>query len=159
MNTVDNTITDTRYTYTHHGCLLQLKQSDEQKTHKQRNGNEFISTDTLSIEGRKLVFKSIVTATTAPAETNMKAIPEKNYHTLFTLSPNPASSYFTIFFQRPIISNTILKLTDIAGKTILSKELPGINTKKIDVSNLSSGLYIVTIISGNKIYTQKLFIQ
>ena len=66
----------------------------------------------------------------------------------FSISPNPAKDYITI--NGPNIKH--ITITDISGRTlILSKE------KKINISNLQNGVYLINIETseGNRV-AQKL---
>jgi len=75
----------------------------------------------------------------------------------FTVSPNPANDFVNISIQNSNDEVT-LKIIDVLGNEILSERLR--NTKKIDVSNLKSGIYFVTIASTDKkVLSRKMIVR
>lgn len=74
----------------------------------------------------------------------------------FTVFPNPVKTKFNIDFTIPLKDNYKLQLTNLQGKILHTGPKPGVRT--IDVSNLDDGLYFLTIINGDKIFTQKILI-
>ena len=73
----------------------------------------------------------------------------------FIMYPNPASTQITINLNVPTAN---LSLYNVNGQFLLEKQIQlGNNT--LDVSNLSSGLYIATIKTEENIITKKLVIQ
>lgn len=80
--------------------------------------------------------------------------PESNNMVQFF--PNPASNF--IYLSQNLTSVSSIKLYDMQGNLVIS--LPNLPVdKKIDVNNLSSGIYNVTIISNEKVYTSKVVIK
>ena len=73
-----------------------------------------------------------------------------------TLSPNPARDILNISTKTPLDKDTIYTIFDINGKQIISTKL---KNQTIDVSSLSSGNYILRIISGQDIKVQKFIKQ
>jgi hypothetical protein len=77
------------------------------------------------------------------------------------LYPNPASSFVTLEFLATQ-NETILQIFDLSGKMVylhnLNTEL-GENKITIPTEELSNGMYLVKIISGENTYQQKLLIQ
>ena len=69
---------------------------------------------------------------------------------LFYLYPNPVNSILNI------ISNEIeidkLTIFDLVGKIILNQEN---NSREIDVQNLASGIYIISVTAAEKTFYQK----
>ena len=66
---------------------------------------------------------------------------DRVYNDKFDLYPNPCGDYFNVYSD----SNTepkLIKIYSLTGKKVLSNR-PKSNSNKIDVSNLSSGKYIV----------------
>lgn len=64
--------------------------------------------------------------------------------------PNPTQNNFHIDFEKEFTGT----IYDITGKSLLN-----VNTKDIDVSSLSPGIYLLDIISDNKRYTKKIIKQ
>ncbi len=71
----------------------------------------------------------------------------------FTLYPNPVNNTITISVID--IESYQLSVTDLTGKTVLTKSLNGIENT-LDVSSLSSGAYFFTLNSGDKKETVKI---
>ena len=76
------------------------------------------------------------------------------------ISPNPAKSLVTISVSRKQ-SNFKVKIFTTAGKEISSKLIQHIKNNQftLDVKNLRTGVYIITVQSGQTIYTGKLVID
>ena len=68
------------------------------------------------------------------------------------LYPNPANSSLTIETRTSIDSGSKLTVTDVAGRTLLSKSLDGnVSKHQIDISSFSSGIYFVQLDGGTGI--------
>ena len=82
-----------------------------------------------------------------------------NNFPLITISPNPVKDHATIHFNHPIEKGTI-SVYDEAGNKVYDK---AINTPleyyTFNVQNLKTGIYIVVLKTGNKVYQQKIFIN
>ena len=76
--------------------------------------------------------------------------------------PNPFNPTTTISYALPEGGNVIIKIYDINGneiKTLINKaQNAGYYNVTFDASNLSSGLYFYSIISGNFIATKKMML-
>lgn len=72
------------------------------------------------------------------------------------LSPNPTKDILNITTKTPLEDDTVYTIFDINGRQIVSTKL---KTQAIDVSALSSGNYLLRIISGEHIKTQKFIKQ
>jgi hypothetical protein len=87
---------------------------------------------------------------------------EKNSLAIEQVYPNPSQATFSLNFITPIEQNISLDLIDIAGRTtnLFAKEhyQKGKFTKNVDVSNLSTGTYIVKLSSDTESTTTKLII-
>jgi len=73
---------------------------------------------------------------------------------VFNISPNPVTSILNIQLSKNIIDGNI-KVFDILGKQILTKELNPNNLTRINVSNLSNGMYLVKVTSGENTQTKR----
>jgi len=96
------------------------------------------------------------TGSTELSEENTKLVPGNN---LITVYPNPASGNVSISFATAVTSKTKLELYDMNGKLVknLYEGVLGENArKKIDLhtKGLPSGIYIVSLQTGNKIVSQ-----
>ena len=64
--------------------------------------------------------------------------------------PNPAKSFVTLEFEA-LDENTLLQILDINGRRVRTVDLKaGIETLRIDVSDLPKGVYTVMIGSTTK---------
>jgi hypothetical protein len=91
----------------------------------------------------------IVTATSTP--TSLSVIEEKRLK--FEFFPNPAVALVTL--QLPSGSeNATVQFYDALGRLALSKKVTG-TKKSIDVNALSSGVYILKVVTEDKIGSQK----
>ncbi|HQP05032.1 MAG: C10 family peptidase [Bacteroidales bacterium] len=73
----------------------------------------------------------------------------------FGIVPNPASKYVEFKFGNDCSS---IAIENIQGKKIQSFETDG-NTAKINIENLTPGIYIVTFNCTDNIYTRRLVVQ
>lgn len=78
-----------------------------------------------------------------------------NEITVFQMSPNPCTSYITIMIESN--ENEEIIIMDLLGK-VVQKELINGQSNRIDVSNLRSGLYLVSI-GGEMNNSQKLIVR
>lgn len=81
-------------------------------------------------------------------------IKEQKNQTEFTLSPNPTNGILNINHNLKVNSFKI-EIIDALGKVLISGEHKGLNETSIDVSNLSSGIYFIKVISGENTSTKK----
>lgn len=71
------------------------------------------------------------------------------------LFPNPASSEITIRFGNTVSEGTI-RITDLQGRIIVSKNINNVDLCQMDVNNLTNGMYMVIIHADGKTQTEKL---
>jgi hypothetical protein len=57
--------------------------------------------------------------------------------------PNPSASFITINSKNQLIEN--VNINDISGKQIIDLKNLNTETKNIDISNLSKGIYFISI--------------
>jgi len=72
------------------------------------------------------------------------------------ISPNPASSSFTITF--PSADNYLVKITDMVGTTVYSNSFENTQKQQINTDNLPSGTYTIQVAGSNNSFVQKLVI-
>jgi len=75
-----------------------------------------------------------------------------------TLFPIPASDMVTVYFNNALMDNSIVEIKNATGQLIRKISItatPTYNKKDIDISRLERGIYILTITSGNRIFTKK----
>ena len=72
--------------------------------------------------------------------------------------PNPASEFLIIELYSESILNTDISITDLSGKTILTKKLNSLKTA-VDIKHLSPGLYLLNIQNNETINSIKVIIK
>lgn len=69
--------------------------------------------------------------------------------------PNPANDVVTISNGENILINKV-EVVDLNGRTVVLSNFDGVSDAKINISNLSSGLYMMNISSDKGIVTKKI---
>ncbi|MDL2308942.1 T9SS type A sorting domain-containing protein [Bacteroidales bacterium OttesenSCG-928-B11] len=75
-----------------------------------------------------------------------------NDHLSFSYYPNPTNDYLFLDFDLAKKCDLTFRLLDIQGREFLNENVqgqPGTNKKKIDLHNLSNGIYILAILIDN----------
>jgi hypothetical protein len=73
----------------------------------------------------------------------------------FLIYPNPATEYLNIKYPKPDQGSWLIEIFTIGGELVGRYE----NTSRLEISTLSSGLYIIRLKAGNSLLTQKLAIR
>jgi aminopeptidase N len=76
----------------------------------------------------------------------------------FTLGPNPASDHLRIFFSHPPGRPVTLCIADLTGRKVW-KEIIERSEISIDISQLTGGVYFVSIADGTRLLTKKLLVE
>jgi hypothetical protein len=76
----------------------------------------------------------------------------------FTIYPNPAKEFININSKNNALLNSV-QITDVNGRIVKSKEVNGIENLQLSVSDLTSGIYFVTISADNGSGTTKIVIE
>ncbi len=84
--------------------------------------------------------------------TNIK---KQQVDNVYTLSPNPTNALLNINSGKAINGNVKIEVIDALGKILISEEHKELNQTSINVSDLSSGIYFVKIISEGNTSTKK----
>ena len=77
--------------------------------------------------------------------------------TVFTMFPNPARSVVSLLVDKLIGAGSVA-ITDLYGKQIKIQAL-SLGKNNLDISNLSKGMYVVTVQINNQSQTQKLIVE
>ncbi|CAN5477719.1 hypothetical protein BH10BAC2_BH10BAC2_22700 [soil metagenome] len=105
-----------------------------------------------------LVRKSILKPQKAKAASSSNSILQGNDKVL--ISPNPAKNYFTLDLSGyKTQGSVILKVNDLSGKQLMQQKVQAGSVQNISLPFVQKGMYIVTIIAGKNVHTQKLMIQ
>ncbi|MDD4214358.1 MAG: T9SS type A sorting domain-containing protein, partial [Bacteroidales bacterium] len=78
-----------------------------------------------------------------------------------SVTPNPATGNIFLNWSGKAEKNIKIEITDITGRQVFSKELlsaQGNNSCKIDLQNLTGGIYFVNLKKEEKAYVSKLII-
>lgn len=68
--------------------------------------------------------------------------------------PNPANDVINIASATTLVSNVVL--TDLNGRTVKSLDLGGVTTGQVNISDLTTGVYMLTITSDKNTTTKKI---
>ena len=78
----------------------------------------------------------------------------------FDVFPNPATSLITIKLKDGINAGSILTITDVKGTMLINKTINNSTGRQslatADISNLTPGVYFVTLKSGDKTFSKKI---
>jgi hypothetical protein len=74
----------------------------------------------------------------------------------FVVYPNPASAIVNLKLQNAVLAN--VAVTDVLGKTVATSSLNG-NAGSLDISQLTSGIYFITLSADGKQITKKLVVK
>lgn len=90
------------------------------------------------------------------------SVDEINLVPNFILYPNPSNGKFRLKVNNALASNFIIEVHDITGRNIYNKTIKNNDISldhQIDLGNVSSGTYIIKLIQGNYIKTEKLIVK
>jgi hypothetical protein len=86
------------------------------------------------------------------SDVNVGVLNSINKNTFLSIYPNPASNKLNIKFEGNVPQNLIAHIYDSKGSLIKSETIVG---NEIDINNLAQGLYLLTIESKGKRYSNK----
>lgn len=82
------------------------------------------------------------------------SIKEQKNQNEFTLSPNPTNAVLNVSSSTRV-NHFKIEIIDALGKVLISEDYKELNQTSINVSNLSSGIYFIKVISGENTSTKK----
>jgi hypothetical protein len=86
------------------------------------------------------------------------SVPDLSADGFFTVYPNPASEIVNIAVK-DVLGCDKLVISDLTGREVLVKKGAFGEKISLDVSQMKSGLYLVTLYGGPSVYTAKLVIR
>ena len=95
-----------------------------------------------------VIDKVILVDLTSTSVTNLEEI-------RFDFYPNPATGYITVRTEE---SGSTLRIIDISGKLMHTEKLVQ-PVQRVELQGMNSGMYFISIESGNKRVTQKLIVR
>ncbi len=90
---------------------------------------------------------------TIQINSGLLAINDYNLNDIATVYPNPVTQYLHIEFNELTDGESVYEIYTIEGKKVLKNKIN--NNKRINLSRLSSGIYLLKINKENKVYTSK----
>jgi len=73
--------------------------------------------------------------------------------------PNPASQRISVIFKSISGGAGVLQMMNADGQRVYTSVIENNELKQVDVSAFSSGLYFITLLCNNRVYTKKLVIE
>jgi hypothetical protein len=86
-------------------------------------------------------------------------IPDEDNYLSFGIYPNPANEMITLSFGEMETANVQVTVSDISGRSVISERVNGAAsnmTYQLNINELPTGVYMVTLESGNLKTSQKL---
>ncbi len=76
------------------------------------------------------------------------------------LYPNPATSYVTVTRNASAHEKTVwLNITDLKGHTLIKENVTNKSIQTLQIGALPKGMYLVSVVDGMKVITEKLAVQ
>ena len=85
-------------------------------------------------------------------------IAEATKKEVVNIFPNPASGYFTITFPGPIKKGSV-EIYNIFGEKVYADKIYSSSQKQINLKNISSGIYFVSVMDNGTGYCRKLIVK
>ena len=77
----------------------------------------------------------------------------------FTVFPNPASTIINVTVPKLQVNEDVkVSITDLMGKTILTKTFESISNMKLSTESLDNGIYLLNVKNGENTYSSKITI-
>ncbi|MDD4991524.1 MAG: T9SS type A sorting domain-containing protein [Paludibacter sp.] len=116
--------------------------------------------DPFTITAPKFVLNAGSTLNTKSYWNTLSAVADQKANaSSLTVYPNPASDELIINLPFEKKSAVSIKIVDVTGREVYSKEAVSVEKENINVSNLSNGIYLVVAKQGDVKLTQKLLIR
>ncbi|MBI1781664.1 MAG: T9SS type A sorting domain-containing protein, partial [Sphingobacteriales bacterium] len=83
-------------------------------------------------------------------------------HINFTIFPNPSNEKVVLNYTLKSTENVVIKISDVTGKIVKELKPNGVignNKQELNTSNLSQGIYTITIQGDNSLSSQKLIVE
>jgi hypothetical protein len=94
------------------------------------------------------------------ADLGVLAVSDVNSSSGFSLYPNPATDFVNLKIEQS--GDYSIKIYDLTGKAVYTQKAQSLNsnaTVKVPVSNINSGVYVISIEGKNQSFTKKLIVK
>jgi hypothetical protein len=94
--------------------------------------------------------------------TGVPALASDDLFGLLPNYPNPAAEYTNIQFITPLDGDFRIGVYDILGKAVLSEYVTatkGLNTKRLNTTRLTPGIYMLSVSNGTRTLTRKMVVS
>ncbi len=81
-----------------------------------------------------------------------------SFTNMVSIHPNPTISHFTVTSDN-IFINATLEIFNTIGEEVFEQKIQNTSSAEINLRNISSGIYFVKIVDGEKFYSEKLVVQ
>ncbi len=116
-------------------------------------GGSMLVTFASDATNQGLGWEATYTATVVGTEENESAAS-------FSIFPNPAQSTLNLSLSAAIQEKLVLEITNLTGQLVLTEDIPATATKQlIDISELSKGIYAVSLTGMNHRFCTRLVIE
>ncbi len=113
--------------------------------------------DTLSVDASGVISKMAPGFFVQIGEGSLSTTDIENEIQL-SVYPNPAKDQLNISFDTQLDGNIFMKISDITGR-IIQQNILDSSDNTIDLSQFSTGSYILSIQNGNAVYTEQIIVQ
>ena len=91
--------------------------------------------------------------------TGLQGVNEQNIFSSLVFFPNPAAEKLFIDFGSYNSGEAVLVLSDLVGRTLISKNIPASGTQMLDVSGFSNGIYFLKLRTDSGEVTRKVVVS
>ncbi|MGB5419081.1 M64 family metallopeptidase [Algibacter sp.] len=113
----------------------------------------------LRVDNHESIHVSTVTWTINYSSLGVDDILSEQHNYTISLYPNPTSNILNLEFESNSVSNLKVEIMSIDGKKVKSDKLSNYESKQVDISNLSQGIYIANFYSGNLLIASKRIVK
>jgi hypothetical protein len=72
----------------------------------------------------------------------------------FTVYPNPSEGKFSLKFEEPVAGK--ISITSLDGKSVFAEDMKETSEHRMDLSEIPSGVYIITLTKGSKSFSKRI---
>lgn len=74
--------------------------------------------------------------------------------------PNPAGNYFIIsHYKIANAAKATIQIKDMAGRTLVNQKFSSGSVQRVNISSLSKGMYLVSVVINGDVHTEKLMVK